>query len=157
MLKAVPKGWFSTKYELVSADGPVGVIELAFASESAELEVEGKPYKAYREGFMHGLFVLEAVTGDILASADKTSAFERSFELTFDGRTYTLEAEAALFRKFILIENGETIGSIYPDGILTTESTIELPDTFPVHIQAFMFWLVALLWKRAADSTAGTT
>jgi hypothetical protein len=157
MLKAVPKGWFSSKYELLNKGASVGLIEMAFASESAEMEIEGKAYKAYREGFMHGLFLFEAETGWVLASADKTSAFERSFELTIDGRTYILEAESALFRKFILIENGDTIGSIYPDGIFTTESTIDLPDTFPVHIQAFMFWLVALLWKRAADSTAGTT
>jgi len=157
MLKAVPKGWFSSKFEIVTGAGPVGLIEMAFASESAEMEIEGNSYKAYREGIMHGLFLFESATGGILASADKTSAFERSFELTFDGRTYTLEAESALFRKFILIENGETIGSIYPDGVFTTESTIDLPDTFPVHIQAFMFWLVALLWKRASDSAAAGT
>jgi hypothetical protein len=156
MLKAVPKGWFSSKYELLNDEGVVGMIKMGFASESAEMEIEGKAYRTYREGLMHGVFLLESANDGILASADKPSAFERSFRLTFDDRTYTLEAESALFRKFILLDNGDVIGSIYPDGILTTESTIDLPETLPLHIRAFIFWLVALLWKRAADSAAAT-
>lgn len=155
MLRAIPTGWFSIKYELLENENSIGRIEFAFASESATLEIDNRAYKAYREGFMSGPFLLESETDGIMASADKPSAFERSFQVTCGGGTYTLEAESALLRKFILIENGSVIGSIYPESVLTTESTIDLPDTLPHHIQGFMFWLVALLWKRASDSATG--
>lgn len=158
MLKAIPKGLFSTKYKIINGETPVGVVAMGFASESAEIEIEGQAYKAYREGFLHGAFLFRSDKTGVLASAEKPSAFERSFRVSFDDETYILEAESAIFRKFVLLENNVIVGSISPDGMLTTESTIDLPDKFPVHIQAFMFWLVALLWKRASDTvTTGSS
>lgn len=154
MLKAVRRGLFSTKYEIIDGEAAVGVIAMGFASESAEIEIEGSIYKAYREGFLHGAFLFRSEEAGVLASAEKPSAFERSFRVSFDDQIYTLEAESPIFRKFVLLENNSVVGSISPDGILTAESTIDLPAKFPVHIQAFMFWLVALLWKRASDTVA---
>lgn len=155
MLRAIPTGWFFTKYELLENENLIGRIEFAFASESASMTVRGEEYKVYREGWMSGRFLLESEKAGILASAEKPSALVRSFELTFAGRLYTLEAESAFFRKFILREGENApIGWIYPDHFLTNRSTIQLPDLFPTHIQCFMFWLTALLWKRDADSAA---
>ena len=155
MLRAIPTGWFSTNYDLLENENPIGRIEFAFASESASMTVRGEEYKIYRERWMSGLFLLESDRAGILASAEKPSALVRSFEVTFTGRTFTLEAESAFLRKFILREGENTpIGWIYPDHFLTNRSTIQLPDFFPTHIQAFMFWLTALLWKRDSDSAA---
>jgi hypothetical protein len=154
MLKAVPKGWFTTKFVLVDYAKPVGLIAMAWGSESATIRIGSETYRTYRQGFMSGLFLLESANGGIFATADKPSAFVRSFQLTFDGQTFALEAESAFFRKFILRDRGEVIGSIYPNGIFTRASTIDLPESFPLPLRAFMFWLVALLWKRASDSAA---
>lgn len=157
MLQAVPIGWFSTKYELLKRDIPVGRLEMAWGGESASMEIDIETFRLYREGWMSGPFLLESDTRGILAIAEKTSAFHRSFEVAYNGRTYILEAETVLSRSFVLKAGEDAIGSVSPDGFFGTRSTIELPDSFPVPIQAFMFWLVALLWKRSTDSAATAT
>jgi hypothetical protein len=154
MLRAIPTGWFSTKYDLLENENPVGRIDLAFASESASFTIQGEELKAYREGWMSGRFLLESERNGIVASAEKPSAMYRSFDITYAGHSYTLEARSVFSRNFFLREGENDIGSIRPDHLFTTRSTIELPDHLPIHIQAFLFWLTAILWGRETNSAA---
>jgi hypothetical protein len=151
MLKATPKNWLSSDYVVVENDTVVAQLELSFFSASSDIQVDDKFYRAYREGCLSGSFILESATG-ILARAKKTNAFCRSFVVEYDGREYTLEAEAALLRKFVLLEDGKEVGSIYPEHAFTSKAMIELPERIPLLIRVFMFWLVAILWKRETDA-----
>ena len=154
ILRAVPQDWFTWNFTLFNDDDEeVAGITPAWFSESAEIYTGGEMYKAYRESWMSGAFIFQ-LNDSILAKAEKPSALNRSFNVEFDGRQYILEAEAVFFRKFILIDNGVEVGSITPENALTSAAVLDLPRDIPLPVKAFMFWLVMILWKRDADSTA---
>jgi hypothetical protein len=153
MIKATPDDWITWNFTLSENDETVAQIIPAWFSESADIYVDGETYKASRESWMNGDFLFE-LNGTILLNAAKPSALSRSFTIVYDGRQYILEAESAFSRRFILMDPVNEIGSIDPESILTSDAAIYLPDEFPAHVKAFMFWLVMILWKRQADSAA---
>jgi hypothetical protein len=153
MLRAVPKSWFSSGYKVLENGTTVAIVDLSLVREAGELYIQGSNYRAYREGLMSGAFILES-GGSILARAVKPSALYRSFEVEHGGGKYTLEAESAGFRKFALYESGERVGSVYHEHALTRKAVIDFPEEISLPGRIFMFWLVAILWKRASDGAA---
>ena len=153
MLKAVPKSWFSSGYKVLENSTTIAIVDLSLTREAGMLNIQGTNYRVYREGLMSGAFILES--GDsILARAVKPSALYRSFEVEHEGGQYTLEAESAGFRKFVLYENGARIGSVFPVHAWSRRSVIDFPEAISLPGRIFMFWLVMILWKRASDAAA---
>src|SRR5262244_1926475 len=153
MLRATPVSWFSWNF-LVSDEGaPVAEINLAWLREAGQLSVGEESYRVYREGVMSGAFILEK-DGTRLAKAQKPSAVFRSFAVDYNGRRFTLEAESAFRRKFVLKDGEERIGSIFPEGALTRKCIVDLPANIPLAVRVFMIWLVIILWKRESDGAA---
>jgi len=70
------------------------------------------------------------------------------------GRNYVLGAESAVRRKFVLNENGETVGSVSPLNAFTRKCLVDLPVDIPLPVRVFMIWLVIILWKRDSDTAA---
>jgi hypothetical protein len=155
MLRAFPKSWFSPDYKVLEDNAIIAIVALSWMREAGELTIAGSSYRVYREGLLTGSFVLES-DGSILASADKPSAFYRSFLVKHDGKEYTLEAESAGYRKFVLLEGGKQLGSVYPEHALTRKAVIDFPEEIPLVVRVFMFWLVVILWKRASDAAAAS-
>jgi hypothetical protein len=156
MLRAIPKGWFSPDYTVFANDIAVADIDLSFMSESSEITINGGIYKAYREGWVSGAFVLESA-GSTLARAEKPSALYRSFIVEYGKRKFSLEAESAVLRKFVLAEGGQEIGSIAPDHAFTSRAMIDLPEDIVLPVRVFMFWLVVILWKRDSETAVIAT
>lgn len=157
MLRAIPKGWWTLKYELLDNEEIVALVEFRCATEGANITIGNEVYEARGEGWFNREFFLETTHGKFIASAD-SPAFSGRFEVNFDNRLYSLQKDQGLLNTtYVLLDGADVIGSITPDGIFSTASTIDIPDRVPLPIQAFMFWLVALLWKRATDATAAST
>jgi hypothetical protein len=153
MLQATPCGWFSWNFVVSDGEKPVADIRLAVLREAGELVVEGLTYRVNREGIMSGAFVLQKSDRE-LARAEKPSAFQRSFLVTQEGRSYTLGAESAFRRKFVLKENGQLVGSVHPFNTFSRRCAVDLPAEIPLPVRVFMVWLVIILWKRDSDGAA---
>ena|SRR5215471_921277 len=153
MLRVTPSSWFSWNFMVFEGDDQVADIRLAVLREAGELIVRDKTYRVNREGIMSGAFILRDADLE-LARAEKPSAFHRSFQVVHDGRNYTLGAESALRRKFVLKENGEAVGSVCPLNAFTRKCAVDLPTDIPLPVSVFMIWLVIILWKRDSDSAA---
>jgi hypothetical protein len=163
VLHAIPSAWYSSKFEITRCGRELGLLKPSWWSERATFSVKDVEFEMYRESLM-GDFVL-AFEGAVLARADKPSAFERRFVLTVEERRYVLESESAFRRAFRLratdgetgdgdVEPGEVVGRIAPEGALTRDTTVDLPEALPLPVQAFCFWLVLVLWNRAAGAAA---
>jgi hypothetical protein len=74
MLRTVPKHWFSSEYRVLENDTTIASVDSSLFREAATLTVKGATYRAYRKGWMSGVFILEG-GGTILARAVKPSAF----------------------------------------------------------------------------------
>jgi hypothetical protein len=153
MLRVAPSSWFSWNFVVFEDEDQVADIRLAMLREAGELVVRHKTYRVNREGIMSGAFILRESELE-LARAEKPSAFHRSFQVSQDGRQYTLGAESALRRKFVLKENGETVGSISPLNAFTRKCIVDLPTSISLPVRVFMIWLAIILWKRDSDTAA---
>lgn len=153
MLEAIPTDLFSTNFRLRQQDKLVGEIDTSIWREKARLELEDGSYELYREGFHSGDFVLER-NGKAIASATKPSAFENKFEVELPDRHLVLRKTSIWYRRFGLFDGETEIGSIYPLGMLTRRSNIDLPADWPLGIRIFLFWLAFLIWRRQSGGAA---
>ena len=101
----------------------------------ARLELEEGTYELYREGTFSGDFLLER-DGNVVARATKPSALQSRFEVELPNRKLVLRKLSVFSRRFGLFEGEKQIGSIYPLGILTRRTNIDLPADWPVANQA---------------------
>lgn len=152
-LELAPKSCFSWNFSVLQNGASLADIDVSWLRERGVLTAGGVDYRVYREGAMSGKFILEE-NGQPLASAEKPSAFRRSFTVQHGNRTYKLQAEGAFKRSFVLLEQGRRIGSIVPNGVFTRKGTVDLPDELPLSVRVFLIWLTVILWKRDSDATA---
>ena len=151
MLSAIPNGWFSWDFTIFDDHKAIAKIDLAWVREAGKLYLDGSNYRVYREGLLSGAFILEK-EGRVLARAEKPSALFRSFQVEYNDKSFTLEAESPLRRKFVLREGGQTIGSVRPENAFTKRAIIDLPADIALPVRIFMVWLTLILWKREADA-----
>jgi len=151
MLKAVPKNWFSWKFEIFDGEVSVANLDLSRFREKGELAIQGRIFEIGREGIMSGVFLLRE-DGRTIASATKPSAFRRSFEVVFDQTDYKLETVSPFVRRFVLRKDRRVVGSIHPVHLFSRKAIVELPEYLPLEVQVFIAWLGIILWKRQQDS-----
>jgi hypothetical protein len=110
-------------------------------------------HRVFRESAL-GDFVLEA-SGRELARATKPSAFRDTIIVHYGGRDYTLLKPSIWRRAFALMDGDRQDRNDRARERLDAacESRI-LRLTGPMPIQAFVIWLVIILWKRNAQNSA---
>jgi len=156
LLKLVPKSWLSWNFSVLEESHSVADIDISWWREKGVLTVEGTSYEVYREGLMSSDFILES-TGSVLARAQKLSAFRRCFLIEHAGKRYTLCAESAFRRIFVLLLDDKAVGSIRPEGCFTRRATADLPQDMLLPIKIFTVWLAVILWKRESDAAGAVT
>jgi hypothetical protein len=148
VLQFAPTGIFQMRHYRISRDGAaVGKIDCRSVREGAAITIGGATYTAAREGLISGAYYLEA-DGNRLASATVASALKGGFIVQAGGRTMTLARAYAFGRALALTENGTPIGKIAPQGFFRRKAKAELPEDLAPELQAFLIWLVILIWQR---------
>lgn len=155
MLRAIPRSLFSWDFSVFENDVEVAGLEMNWMRERGMLDIEERKYNLYRQGWLSGLFVLEN-EGTVLAQAEKPNAFTRRFEVIFGHRKLSLAAQSPFTRAFGVYDGECQIGSIDPDCWFTRKTTIDLPDDIILPVKGFLFWLVVLMWRRAAKSSSSS-
>ncbi len=154
MLRLVPKHWVPWEFRLEDSAGvPRGEVALSSWRERGSVSVEGQQHRVARQGFV-GSFVLEG-SGGILARADKVGAFKREFSLTFgNGEEHVLKQLRWWRREFGLFRGETQVGSIAAASWFGRRAVVDLPEDLPRPAQAFVGWLVLVMWRRDAVSAA---
>lgn len=154
-LQANPHSFFSWDFTVLRAGATIAEVDMAWVRERAEFEVADRTYHVHRESLTQGIFVLRSAD-QVLARARKVSPFSRAFEIEYQGRKLRLRAASVLRREFELLENDARIGRIGPTSWVGRKAVIDLPDEIPIPVQVFLFWLVAVLWRRAAGAATSS-
>jgi hypothetical protein len=153
MLEAIPTNIFSSNFRLQQNDNLLGEVEASIWRDRAVLEIGEGTYQLYREGQFSGDFVLEH-NGNVVARARKPSLFRNQFEVELPNQLLLLRKLTPLSRRFGLFDGERQLGSVYPLGIFTRRSNIDLPSDWPLPIRAFVFWLAFIIWKRQNAAAA---
>lgn len=147
-IQATPKHFLSWGFELHAGSAYLATVDMAWMGEGGSFEWRGQAYRLGRESWMSGNFFLKA-GNQTLVTATKPSMFFREFHVQVGERELRLKAVSAFTRAFELTENGRAVGQIAPGHPFTRKCQIRLPQDFDIPVQVFLFWLVALMWRRA--------
>ena len=112
MLRAVPKNWYSWKFEIFDGKVCVANLDLAWFREEVEFAIQGRTFEIGREGVMSSVFLLRE-DGRTIASATKPSSLMQTFDVVFDQTGYMLQRDRD-GRRFELAEGSQVVGSIHP-------------------------------------------
>ena len=153
MLQAQPKKWYSWDFHIYQNAAEIAFIDVSCFRERAQLRIAESDFEIYREKIFGGEFIMKQKESTVVRAV-KPSAFTRTFEIETKQGRYTLKPESTFKRKFILLHGDRQIGSVSPNGAFTRKATIDLPENMSLAEQVFIFWLVLIMWKRAAEATA---
>ena len=152
MIRCEPKGMFSWNFDL-EGEGHDGVLEFNMLGEGeGRIEVDRKQFEIEKHGLIKPKWSL-TYKGETLATAQKSNAFTRTFEILIDDEPLLVRARSGFGRRFALEQSGELLASFAPANAFTRRATIrpEGPGADFLTL-AFSFWLVVLNWRRAANS-----
>lgn len=155
MLTAEPKDLLGKTYRIVEEDVVVAVVRQSIWKEKAEIELGGRHYRFERDRALRGSFLL-LEQDNVLAYANKPSAFRQRFELRIEGRDYLLRKPSVWRRGFCVEDSSGELGTIRPVGILSRKASIELPESWTLIVRIFIFWLVLLIWQRERAAAASS-
>jgi hypothetical protein len=151
MIRCLPTSLCSWDFVL-QGDGQEALLEFNWLSEQGKITANGTEYDVCKHGVLSGNWTLES-GGQAYLAAQKSSAFVCQFELTDTQSSYSLSARSMWGRSFELERDGDLLATISPDHLFTRRATIETPAAdADFELLAFAFWLVALMWRRAAQN-----
>lgn len=154
MIRCLPTGICSWNFSLEGA-GHHADLEFRSFSDQGMLTMDGITFDVNKPSPFSGHWTLDR-GGSSIASARKTSALTRTIEIqTASHDLVTLRPESSLGRSFRVERSGVVISRISPDHPFTRRATIEsFPEGLDFPTVCFLFWLVALMWRRNAQAAA---
>ena len=152
-LRAEPRNLFSWGFDLYADESLVTTMDMAWIREGGTFTWQGTEFTLTHEHLWSATFLLRT-EDQTLARAAKTSPFLRRFDVYWNDRTLTLEAVSPFGRSFRLVENDSVLGTIVPDHPLARRCAVDFPDDLTIPMHVFLFWLAALMWRRAAHAGA---
>jgi hypothetical protein len=155
MLSCVPRSIFSGDYDVMKNDMREGAIVFNWGSEQGEIELHGQVYYIVKKSMFGGPWSLLGGDLEILV-AEKPSAFAREMEIRGDGGVTRITASSMFSSDFEITHDSAHAGTICREGLFSRRAIINCSDSMPQLTQLFAFWLVALMWRRAARSAHGT-
>jgi hypothetical protein len=150
MIRCLPKGLCSWNFDIATSEHTASV-EFNWLSEQGNITIDGEYFEVRKQGFLSGQWALET-NSKTIATAQKSSAFTRSFELETSSGAVVLHAQSALGRTMLLEGSGFN-GVIAPDHPFTRRASItgKISD---FRTACFAFWLTVLLWRRASKNNS---
>lgn len=154
IIRCLPRSLCSWNFDL-SGQSHRGSIDLEWVGEQGTITADETRFRVAKHGLMSGRWSLNHDDAEVV-TAQKQSVFTRSFEIDAPDGELFLHAESALTRSFVLERAGATIATIRPDHPFTRRAKIEvLTPEWDSPTIFFSFWLVVLMWRRAAQSSNG--
>ena len=153
MIRCIPQSLCSWDFHLDDEEHRAS-LWFNWWSEQGTIIADGTRLEVRKHGLLSGHWTLEHARQE-LASAQKSSAFTRTFEIRSPMGSLVLSAESAFGRSFRVERSGHLMATVYPDHPLTRRSTIEtLTQDFHFPTICFSFWLAVLTWRRAASRSS---
>ena len=154
MIRCMPMGICSWNFVL-EGEGHHASLDFTWLGEQGAITADGTSFDVCKHGITSGHWTLDHA-GNHIVTAQKSSAFFRTFEIQDLHQTLVLRAESPFGRRFRVAGAKDVVATIVPDHVFTRRATIE---TFAQNLDfttiSFSFWLAALTWRRAARSNSG--
>ena len=139
--------WRNPRYAVRDDDGHSGVWTRRRFAETMTGEIDGETYELRRDGRRRFTLVSR---GTELARAE--AARRGQWTIVVEGFTYELRKRSSFGSVMDLYRGASTLGSIRKGRAPRGRVLCELPAELSPAVQAFIGFVVLLLWERAAAS-----
>lgn len=155
MILCKPKGICSWDFFL-EGDGHHSSLDFNWVSEQGKITADRTSFEVRKHGAFSGRWTLDRA-GEQVATAQKSSAFTRTFEIQEPDGPLVLRAESPFGRSFRVDRSNDLIAAIAPVHACTRRATIETrAKNCDFTTISFSFWLVVITWRRAARNSGGS-
>lgn len=152
MITCKPIGICSWNFRL-QGERRSAILSFNWTGEQGFMRIGEFNMEVQKHGTLSGHWTLECA-GARLASAQKTSAFTRTFDVEDSSGLYRLHAVSAFGRNFQVQFANKKIATISPDHAFTRRASIQVnSDKLDFVTTSFMFWLTVLMWRRASKQS----
>ena len=148
MLEILRTSWTVPRYVVRYEGDQCGIWERRRFGEAMTGELDGDRYELRRDGRRR--FVLMS-SGTVLATAE--AARRGSWTISVDGLVYELRRKTRLRSEMELLRDGVVLGAIRKARAARAGAVCELPAELSAVLQAFIGFVVLILWNRAASSS----
>jgi hypothetical protein len=152
VLTCIPRSIWTWNFDVVGASAGPASIAFNFFTEQGTISLGDSTYEIEKQGMMSGHWTLEN-SGQVVASAQKSSPFLRAFELSAGDAQFLVKAQSPFVRTFEIMFGGCVIGTIRPIYFFARKTELQCEERVPELVQLFSFWLAALTWRRAAKNS----
>lgn len=154
IIRCIPRGICSWNF-LLDGAGYQGTVALGWMGEHGTIKVDGTPFDIQKHGVFSGHWTLNH-EGQEVISAQKSTAFTRTFKIQDPRGELVLRAKSPLGRSFHLERSNDVVATMSPDHAFTRRATISIfTKQYDLPTLYFSFWLVVLMWRRAAQRNNG--
>jgi hypothetical protein len=151
MIQCTPLGVCSWNFQL-DGNGDQAILEFDWIGEQGSIRINGVDHAVSKHGVFSGHWSLDS-NQETIYTAQKSSAFTRSFEVTGASGSAVLRARSAFGRTMVFQGTGVDC-EISPAHPFTRRAFIN-GDYDDFRRVSFAFWLAALVWRRSARNNAG--
>ncbi len=150
MLRARRLGWFKREYEVETSSGPPVTVS-GGKREACTFELDGVGYRIERDGRKR--FVLTGPNGRI-ATADRETG--RQWAIKAQGGNAKLVRPSIWRSGWELHQRGSAQGTIRHDGAFSRWYPADLPADLDLSVRMLAFYVVLVLFERAAAAAAAS-
>ena len=150
------KAFFSWEFDVLQNGAPAGRIEGLGWPERSIVTLGQAEYEVSADRSGIDAFNLDS-NGLRLAHVEKPHVFTRVLDVSHADKVYTFRRSSLFSSKYELMDNEQTVGSVFPKGALKKGAIVELPDQFQTPFKLFLGWVALVLWKRQAEVDAVAT
>lgn len=151
-VEVVTAGLMQRRYVFKRGAEDVARLDLSWWRERGVLSTGGHSFTIRRTRAPGRPFVLER-EGQEVARAEKPSAFRSRFVLFLGDERCELRKPHVLSRAFVLYRGEHAVGEIAKKGLTGRRATLDLPDAWPLPLQAFVFFLARIVWNREQSAS----
>jgi hypothetical protein len=148
MLHAQRRGFFKRSYELTERGSRLTDIA-DIKREGCAFTVDAHSYRISRERSKR--FLLDGPGGQA-AVAERDGG--RRWRISSPAGSFELVRPSMWRSAWELHANGQPVGTIEHDGGFGRSSKAELPAELPRALRVFVFYVVLMVWERAANAAA---
>ncbi len=152
MLTCLPQSLCTWDFRVLGASAEPASVTFNFLTEQGGVVYGKTHFEIRKHGWLSGRWSLES-GGTAYADAQKLSVFSRAFEVREAETVLTLRAESPLTRGYEILSGSSVLGTIRPAHPFTRRASIECASQVSELAQLFCFWLAALTWRRASNSS----
>jgi hypothetical protein len=152
ILTIVPNGRLFRCFTVLEDGRPVAAVRFAWLSRESELVVGDMVYKACQEHSGYGFFVLKDQDRVVARAQSLRTLFQDSCTIEYAGKRYQLERASIFGAKYVLREEGQVVGHIEPERVLTKRTRACLPEGLPLVVRLFIVALAMDLWVNRIEA-----